>query len=110
MWLTDQEALDFTGRPDIVVPDGYNRGQVVSVLAQLRIRVSGVDTDHGGPPPGNKPSACSIDYPDAGRNLDKRAHFDRVLSDRNLVEIFEPLESLAAIEVTNRNGNVARHN
>ena len=93
MWLTVQQALDFTGRPSVIVPAGYNLGQVISVLQQIRIIDNGSETDHGGPPPANKPSRCSIDYLSGGFNLNKRAHFNQVSSDSNI----QPIETAVTL-------------
>lgn len=103
MWLTVQEALDFTGRPSIVIPPGYNMGQVVSVLQQFRVIENGVEIDQGGPPPASKAANCSIDFKPNGGTLTKRAHFDAVLATRGwqVIETDLPL-ALSASETLAR--------
>ena len=98
-WLTVQEALDFTGRSRIVVPLGYGKGQVTSVLQQLRIVEGDVETDHGGLSFPNKVADCSIDRKHNDGSLTKRFHFDAVLATRGL-QVIEPdlLEDLSLKE------------
>lgn len=103
MWLTVQQALDFTGRPSIIVPAGYNLWQVASVLQQFRVVENGVETDHGGPPPATKAANCSIDFKPNGGTLTKRQHFDAVLATRGWQVIeSDPLSGLAAETISTR--------